>query len=350
MFALDARFTVPALGVTALFGPSGCGKTSLLRCMAGLHRIGDGLCRVDGAVWQDTDVFVPPHRRAIGYVFQEASLFPHLSVERNLLFGAGGRRPAEGPGRIGWTEVVGLLGLSTLLGRAPGNLSGGERQRVAIGRALLSQPKLLLMDEPLSALDRASRDEILPFLQALPGALRVPILYVSHDMREVEQLADRLVLMRAGRVQAVGPLTELQSDPALPLAGARDAAVSLDAVVESYDADYGLLDLMVGSARFLVPGAARPSGERLRLRVAAGDVSLTCDPPRPSTILNVIPVTLRSATPLGDYEMLVRLGLGAENTPLLARITRRSWEQLGLADRETAFAQIKSVALTATTH
>ena len=347
-FALDARFTVPAQGVSALFGPSGCGKTSVLRCIAGLHRVADGLCRVDGEAWQDRSIFVPPHRRDIGYVFQEASLFPHLSVERNLLYGAGGRRPPEGPGQVGWSPVVELLGLSRLLGRAPGHLSGGERQRVAIGRALLSQPRLLLMDEPLSALDRASRDEILPFLQMLPGAVQVPILYVSHDMREVEQLADRLILMAAGRVQSVGSLQTLQSDPALPLAAGRDAAVTLDAVVGGYDATYGLLDLVVGPARFLVPGAARSVGERLRLRVAAGDVSLTLEPPHPSTILNVVPVHLRSATPLGPHEMMVFLDLGTGDRPLLARITRRSWDGLGLAGHARAFAQIKSVALTAT--
>src|SRR5918912_425364 len=222
-FVLDASFAVPATGVTALFGPSGCGKTTVLRAVAGLQRLAEGYCAVDGDVWQDGRSFRPTHRRPIGYVFQEASLFPHLSVRRNLLYGA---PRAGGPAEIGFDEVTDLLGLSRLLDRSPRNLSGGERQRVAIGRALLSSPRLLLMDEPLSALDRPTKDEILPFLERLHDRLSLPVLYVSHDMAEIERLADHLVLMRAGRVVAAGPLGDLQSDPSLPLAAARDAAVS----------------------------------------------------------------------------------------------------------------------------
>ena len=182
-FRLDAAFTVPATGVTALFGPSGCGKTSVLRAIAGLYRIEAGHCIIAGDVWQDGASFRPAHQRPIGYVFQEASLFAHLSVRRNLLFGA----PRNESGSIALDDVVPLLGLENLLGRSPQHLSGGERQRVAIGRALLSQPKLLLMDEPLSALDRGTRDEVLPFLQRLHTSLRLPIIYVTHDMTEIEQ-------------------------------------------------------------------------------------------------------------------------------------------------------------------
>ena len=177
-FALDAGFAVPARGVTALFGPSGCGKTTVLRAIAGLHRFADGTCLVGGEAWQDRDTFVPPHRRAIGYVFQEASLFPHRSVRGNLLYASGGPAPPDAP-RFGFDEVVDLLGLEPLLGRGPTNLSGGERQRVAIGRALLSRPRLLLMDEPLSALDRSARDEIMPFLERLHARLDLPVIYVS---------------------------------------------------------------------------------------------------------------------------------------------------------------------------
>lgn len=346
-FALDAAFTVPAKGVTALFGPSGCGKTTVLRCIAGLHRLPEGTCVVDGDVWQDTTMFRPPHRRPVGYVFQEPSLFPHLSVERNLLYGARGMRPTGGADRIGFGEAVDLLGLARLLDRAPRHLSGGERQRVAIGRALLTQPKLLLMDEPLSALDRGTRDEILPFLERLHEGLALPVVYVSHDTMEVERLADTLVLMEVGRVRSAGPLGDLQSDPSLPLATARDAAVSLDAVLEAFDEDYGLLTLVAGGARFIVPGAAGVIGGRRRIRIAAGDVSLSREPQETSTILNSLPVRIVSATPVGTHEMLAVLGAGqgGSGPRLLARVTRRSWDRLGLAEGQAVHAQVKSVAL-----
>ena len=226
-FQLDAAFVAPSSGVTALFGPSGCGKTSLLRCIAGLNRFADGYCALDSEVWQDgTARFAPTYRRPIGYVFQEASLFPHMSVRRNLLYGA----PRTNADRIaiGYDEVIELFGLADLLERSPRNLSGGERQRVALGRALLSQPRLLLMDEPLSALDATAKEDILPYLERLHGRLSLPVVYVTHDMREVERLADHLVLMEKGRVVAAGQLGDLLSDPSLPFARAREAAVMLE--------------------------------------------------------------------------------------------------------------------------
>ncbi|WP_127088674.1 molybdenum ABC transporter ATP-binding protein [Aquabacter cavernae] len=342
-FSLDVSLTLPARGVTALFGPSGCGKTSVLRCIAGLNRL-PGTCVVAGETWQDGTRFRPTHRRPVGYVFQEASLFPHLSVRRNLLFGAP-RDPAAHS--IPFDEVVHLLGLAHLLERAPQNLSGGERQRVAVGRALLSQPRLLLMDEPLSALDRATKDEILPFLERLHAVLDLPVLYVSHDMAEVERLADHLVLMERGRVRASGPLAVLQSDPDLPLAAARDASVSLDAVISHQDDAYGLTELSVRGGRFLVPATPGAVGTRRRLSVVAGDVSLAVVPPSPSTILNVLQGRILSAAPLRDTEMTVVLGLGpaGDGDRLLARVTRRSWELLGLAEGTSVFAQVKGVAL-----
>lgn len=215
-FVLDASLNVPASGVTAIFGPSGCGKTTIARCIAGLQRLSDGFCAIDGDVWQDGDAFRPAHRRPVGYVFQEPSLFPHLSVRRNLLYGA----PKAAATSIGFDEVVELLGITALLDRSPHHLSGGERQRVAIGRALLSQPKLLLMDEPLAALDRSTKDEILPFLERLHDRLSLPVLYISHDMAEIERFADHLVLMEYGRVVDVGPLNALR--PALPPSPSRD--------------------------------------------------------------------------------------------------------------------------------
>jgi molybdate transport system ATP-binding protein len=346
-FDLDAAFTVPATGITALFGPSGCGKTTVLRCIAGLQRLAEGVCAIAGDVWQDEATFRPVHKRPVGYVFQEASLFPHLSVRGNLFYGARGPSPLQESTTIGFDEVVALLGLEALLDRSPRHLSGGERQRVAIGRALLSQPKLLLMDEPLSALDRYTKDEILPFLERLHESLSLPVVYVSHDMTEVERLADHLVLMESGHVVASGPLIALQSDPSLPLARGRDAAVSLDAVVDAYDAAYGLVTLSVDRGTFLVPAPPIGVGERHRLRIAAGDVSLARYPPQQSTIINVLPARVLSATQLGEHEVTAVLGLGPEGTGarLLARVTRRSWELLELLEGTDVYAQIKGVAL-----
>ena len=346
-FALDATFTVPATGITALFGPSGCGKTTVLRCMAGLHRLSDGLCIIGGDVWQNRTTFRPAFRRPVGYVFQEPSLFPHLSVRRNLLFGAPRRRPISAATQTHFNEVIDLLGLAGLLDRSPQNLSGGERQRVAVGRALLSEPKLLLMDEPLSALDRQTKDEILPFLERLHASLSLPVIYVSHDIAEVERLADNLVLMQAGRVVAAGPFSEVLSNPALPLALTKEAAVSLDAVVRAYDEKYGLATLEVGGGHFAVPMPSAPIGSRRRLTIAASNISLAREPPHATTILNILPAMILSTTSAGEHEIVVLLGLGPKGagSRLLARITRRSWDDLGLGDGMMIYAQVKGVAL-----
>jgi molybdate transport system ATP-binding protein len=346
-FALDAAFEAPAKGVTALFGPSGSGKTTVLRCIAGLVRLEDGYCRIDGDVWQDRNGrFLPTYRRPLGYVFQEASLFPHLSVRRNLLFGAPGGSPSES-NAVAFDEVVDLLGVEALLDRSPRNLSGGERQRVAIGRALMTQPRLLLMDEPLSALDRITKSEILPFLERLRDRLALPIVYITHDIAEVERLADHIVLIEKGRAIATGPLAEIQSDPSLPLAMARDAAVTLDARVEAYDAAYGLLTVGVSGARFIEPAPAARPGERRRIRVIAGDVSLTRARPDVSSILNCAPGRIVSARIADPNEVVAVVGLGEEGrgARLLSRLTRKSWDELRLAEGEPVFAQVKAVAL-----
>jgi len=345
-FELDASFSAPAKGVTALFGPSGCGKTTVLRCIAGLNRLAEGFCEIDGQVWQDGErIFLPTHKRPLGYVFQEASLFPHLSVRKNLMFGAprGERRRKA----VAFDEVVDLLGVTPLLDRSPRNLSGGERQRVAIGRALLSQPKLLLMDEPLAALDRTSKGEILPFLERLRDRLSLPIVYITHDISEVERLADQVVLMQAGRVGAAGPLADVQSDPSLPLATARDAAVTLEARVEAYDAPYGLLTLAVPGGRFAEPAAPAPIGERRRIRIVARDVSLARERPGPSSILNILPARIVSIRQIDSNEIVASLALGEEGAGarLLARVTRKSWDALELAPGARAYAQVKAVAL-----
>ena len=347
-FALDAGFAAPAKGVTALFGPSGCGKTTVLRCLAGLVHL-KGVCEVDGDVWQDENgAFLPTYKRPLGYVFQEASLFPHLSVRRNLLFGA--PRKDGGPREpIAFDEVVELLGLTRLLDRSPRNLSGGERQRVAIGRALLSQPKLLLMDEPLSALDRATKNEILPFLERLRDRLALPVVYVTHDIAEVERLADEIVLMDKGRVIGSGPLGELETDPSLPLAMARDAAVSLDGVVQANDQAYGLVILKVRGGAFSAPAPPAPLGQRRRIRIVAGDVSLAREAPGPSSILNILPGRIVSMKPVDSNEVVAVVALGPDGAGarILSRLTRKSWEALRLGEGASVYAQIKAVALAA---
>lgn len=343
-FELNAQFELPARGVIAIFGPSGCGKSAVMRCIAGLNRMKAGFCSVAGDVWQDEKSFRPVYQRPIGYVFQEANLFPHLSVRRNLTYG----RPAKtDPGAIAFDEVVALLGIDRHLDRSPRNLSGGERQRVAIGRALLSQPKLLLMDEPLSALDQMTKDEILPYLERLHGALDLPILYISHDMAEVERLADQLVLMKSGRVIAAGLLTDLQADLALPLAISRDAAVSLDATVVTQDEADGMTTLAVPGGQFLLPAEPLRIGDHRRLRVLADDVSLAREQPSRSTIVNVLRAKILSIRSQSDHRVTALLGLGPDGSGvrLLSRVTQRSWKELDLAVGLEVYAQVKGVAL-----
>lgn len=343
-FGLDARFSAPGKGVTALFGASGCGKTTVLRAVAGLVRLRDGHLSVNGEVWQDGPRFVRPHRRAVGYVFQEASLFAHLSVESNLRFGL---RRARGPIAIGFDEVVNLLGVEPLFGRPTAMLSGGERQRIAIGRALLSQPELLLMDEPLSALDSVSKSEILPYLERLHTALSIPVLYVSHDIAEVERLADNLVLMEAGRVRAQGPIAEVVVDPALPVIHMPAPAAVIDGATLSVDPRYGLSEVQVDGGVLIVPGDLGPTGTRQRLRIPASDVSLGRHMPKDTTILNALPAQIVGAEPYADYQITARLRLGPEGTgaPLLARVSRKSWDQLGLEVGDRVIARLKAVSL-----
>jgi molybdate transport system ATP-binding protein len=349
-FALDAVFKVPATGITMLFGPSGCGKTTVLRCIAGLIHIQDGLCDIAGEIWQDrSGTFVPTHKRALGYVFQEASLFPHLSVRKNLLFGATDKKH-DGP-TIDFDEVVDLLGIRALLDRSPRNLSGGERQRVGIGRALLSQPRVLLMDEPLSALDRRTKAEILPFIEKLRDHFALPIFYVTHDMSEVERLGDQIVLLDDGHVVASAPLSELQSDPSSPLAASREAAVTLKGVVESADGKFGLAQVSVPGGMLIAPPPTPTGaiGGLRRIRILASDVSLAREQPVSSSILNVLPARIVSMRPLDQYEALVVVALGekSDGARLLSRMSQKSWAELGLAEGQRVYAQVKYVSLAA---
>ena len=380
-FTLDVDLRLPDRGITALFGPSGCGKTSVLRALAGLQDTGlqgagrqaaqperaAGRVALGAEVWQD-DVqrrFVPTHQRPLGYVIQEAALFPHLDVAANLAFGRRRSGPAaQASGAFSLEAVVDLLGIAPLLHRRPATLSGGERQRVAIARALATAPRLLLMDEPLAALDAQRKAEILPYLERLPIELALPIVYVTHAMDEVARLADHLVLMDAGRVLAAGPLAELLARPDLPLARQDDAGVVIDAHVAEHDLAYGLSRVAFAGAALWVGQSAAAPGQAVRARVLARDVSVTRQRPQQTSVINVLPVQLTSLT-VGTSTVLLQLRVGqvgqvdptglsgkpgdrsAPGAPvqLLARITRRSADSLALQPGDALFAQIKGVAL-----
>lgn len=341
---LNVAFEAPARGVTALFGPTGCGKTTILRCIAGLHRASSGQCVIGHDIWQSEAYFRPPHQRPIGYVFQEASIFSHLSVKNNLLFGSQETQKYQSRHFV---EVVELLGLDRLLDRSPKNLSGGERQRVAIGRALLSDPRILLMDEPLSALDRPTKEEIMPYIERLNVSFNIPIIYVSHDLNEIDQLADHLVLIEEGSVVASGSLSQLQSDPSLMLASATNAAVSLRAQVTGYDQEFKIARFSISGAFLNAPSLPLKIGERRRIKIYAGDVSLTRDPGARSTIDNQIPAKILDIKEIEPAQIIIVLGIGhqGDGERMLARITRKSWVTLGFEIGQSIFAQVKAVAL-----
>jgi molybdate transport system ATP-binding protein len=347
-FALDVDLQLPGRGVTALYGHSGSGKTTCLRCIAGLERAQQGFIRVNGEVWQDSDkkIFVPPHKRALGYVFQEASLFPHLSVLANLEFGL--NRIPKQLRRVDMDHATELLGIGHLLERHPQHLSGGERQRVGIARALLTSPKLLLMDEPLAALDSQRKNEILPYLQRLHDELDIPVLYVSHSQDEVARLADHIVLLSEGKALASGPIGATLARLDLPLALGDDAGVVIEGHVSAYDSHYQLLTLQLPNTDLgiRVAHSPMPLGQALRCKVHARDVSLSLRSIEQSSILNRLPVTVISEIG-ADNAAHVLIRLNAAGTPLLSRITRYSRDQLGLHPGQQLWAQIKAVAVLA---
>ncbi len=343
-FRLDVDLQLPGLGVTALFGHSGSGKTTVLRCVAGLERAPDGFLSVNDEVWQDDaqGVFMPTYQRPLGYVFQEASLFAHLCVRKNLEYGQ--KRVPPASRKVAFEQALELLGIESLLTRRPESLSGGERQRVGIARALLTSPKLLLLDEPLAALDQKRKNEILPYLERLHDELAIPILYVSHSLDEVAQLADYLVLLEHGQVVASGPLQETLARLDLPGAFVNDAGVVLKTVVAAHEIADALTRLDFSGGSIYVASRTEPLGRSVRCRVHARDVSLTLQQPSATSILNLVPATV---VDVADTETPahVLVNLDAGGTPLLARITRRSRNQLGITSGLAVWAQIKAVAL-----
>ena len=341
-FVLDVEGWTAGTGVTGVFGTSGAGKTSLLRSIAGLERPAEARFAIGADTWDDSarGIRRATHRREIAYVFQEPRLFPHLDVRRNLEYG---QRRARSAGAVDFSGVVRLLGLEALLGRAPAGLSGGEAQRVAIGRALLSAPRLILMDEPMTSLDRARRGEVLPFLERLHDELRIPAIYVSHDIDEVCALCDRLLVLENGRLIATGPLQDVLQRTDLPPLGGDEAGVVLAALVSAHDPGDGLCRLECAGGRLFVPGPIEP-GSRVRVRIRASDVSICRELPRQSSVLNHLPARVRriedDALPSAA---LVHLEAGSD--AIVARITRRSVRELHLAPGDRVYAQVKSVSV-----
>lgn len=345
-FRLEVDFDAPMRGITAIFGPSGCGKTTVLRCVAGLRHLG-GRLTVGGTLWQDDSagVFQKPSQRPVGYVFQEPSLFPHLSVRGNLMYGARRRAGTSRSGELGFDEVVELLGIAGLIERSVSGLSGGERQRVAIGRALLSHPRLLLMDEPLASLDEAAKEEILPYLEVLHANLAVPILYVSHDVREVARLADRMIVLSKGRNLCEGSVEDVLERLDLDLGESRfESGVVLHARVVDHDPRFRMTRLDHFGQQIMIPAAPVQPGNEVRLRIRARDVALATEKPRSISVRNVLSGTIQEIAERSDTafaEVLVGLGGGR----LRARITRDALADLGLTAGAPVYALVKSITI-----
>ncbi|MGB8815059.1 MAG: molybdenum ABC transporter ATP-binding protein [Paracoccaceae bacterium] len=339
-FALDVEQDIPLVGITALFGPSGSGKSTLLRVIAGLETGAEGRVVMAGEVWQSGAFRLPPERRGVGYVFQDARLFSHLNVQGNLAFAAKRARGLGGPGMV---EVVAALDLEGLLSRPTSDLSGGERQRVAMGRALLSAPRILLLDEPLAALDETRKAEILPYLERLSAVSGVPMLYVSHSMAEVARLSQHMIIMRGGRVVRSGPTDAVLADPqAVTALGPREMGAVISARVAAQEAD-GLTRLETAAGPLFLPRLEAAIGAVLRVRIHAQDVILATARPENISALNVLPAVVTEVL-LGDGPgAMVQVRAG--NELILARITRRSAEALALAPGMACFAILKSVAV-----
>ncbi|VWX55703.1 molybdate transporter subunit; ATP-binding component of ABC superfamily [Burkholderiales bacterium 8X] len=341
-FRLQANLTLPGNSITALWGPSGCGKTTFLRTLAGLQPSPTTRVRVNGEPWQDTDVFLPAHRRGVGYVFQDTRLFDHLDVKRNIAYGM--QRVPKAERRVSLTRTVELLGIGHLMSRKPDTLSGGERQRVGIARALATSPKLLLMDEPLASLDAERKREILPYIAQLQAEHDIPVIYVTHSQDEVGRLADWMVLLEGGRSLASGPAADLLTRLDLPIAHGDSASALLYGAVDSHDRIYGLTHVKFqGGVLSLPHGGTTTKGQLVRLRVQARDVSLAMQPASETSVLNILPAVVSDLAEDGPAQTMVGLDVGGSR--LLARITRRSARMLGIEPGLKVYAQLKGVAI-----
>ena len=339
-FMLDANFSIPDRGITVVFGPSGSGKTTLLRAIAGLEKSDKGFLKIGDSVWQKGEDFLETHKRQIGYVFQDAALFDHLDVKGNLNFVI---KRAIGLKEDFIESIHNLLEIKTLLNRKTTQLSGGEKQRVAIARALLTNPKILLLDEPLSALDLKRKNEILPYLDSIHNDLEIPILYVTHSQDEMSRLADHLLLIEDGNIVGSGPVNDMLTRFDMPLSHGGDAVSIIEAEVLKRDSEFNLMHLEFLGGQFIVPDNGFPVQTKVRIRVVARDVSLTKSKQVDTSILNIFPAMVQEIVNEGEAQVMVRLQI--KDTILLACITRKSSYKLRLEKGSEVFVQVKSVAI-----
>ena len=339
-FMLDANFRIPDRGITVVFGPSGSGKTTLLRVIAGLEKSDKGLLKIGDSVWQKGEDFLATHKRQIGYVFQDAALFDHLDVKGNLNFVI---KRAIGLKEDFIESIHNLLEIKTLLNRKTTQLSGGEKQRVAIARALLTNPKILLLDEPLSALDLKRKNEILPYLDSIHNDLEIPILYVTHSQDEMSRLADHLLLIEEGNIVGSGPVNDMLTRFDMPLSHGGEAVSIIEAEVLKRDSEFNLMHLEFLGGQFIVPDNGFPVQTKVRIRVVARDVSLTKSKQVDTSILNIFPAMVQEIVNEGEAQVMVRLQI--KETILLACITRKSSYKLRLEKGSEVFVQVKSVAI-----
>lgn len=342
-FSIEAEFTIPEKGVLGIFGHSGSGKTTLLRCIAGLEKEVSGRIEINNEVWLDDKQHLSTQQRNIGYIFQENRLFPHLSVENNLDYGASRSSRKDENNKVNREHLLDLLNIAHLLDRYPRQLSGGEKQRVAIGRALLKKPQLLLLDEPLVSLDEYRKQEVLPFLDKLHGELNIPMLYVSHSLEEVSRLCDHMLVMQQGEVKFEGSLHDALISPKSPLATAANAAAVLEGNVSKQEKDFQLSTVHTNNGNAFQVQGILPIGQRARLRVQAADVSLSKTPAMDSSILNILEGVVSQIIEQQGAHVLLQLDINGDI--LLARITRKSFQRLDLAVGKKVFVQIKAVSI-----
>ena len=340
-FSLNIETAINSQGVTAIFGPSGSGKTTLLRAMAGLDNTPGNLIKVNNTTWQDGSRLLPVHKRNIGYVFQEPSLFSHINVRENIYYGVSRKNNFESGKNL--LDVLQLLDIEGLLMRMPSQLSGGEQQRVAIARALAPSPSMLLLDEPLAALGDAQKAEILPYLESLSKHLDIPIIYVSHSVAEIARLAQHMIILENGLMTTHGKVNDVFTSLDLPLAHEVGAESIIEATVSSYESEFSLANLAFPGGDLVVASAPLAVEEKVRVQVLARDVSITLQQQRDTSILNIIPVSIGRIVKEKNAQVTLRLIAGA--TPLLARITLKSCQDLSLKEGDVVYAQIKTVAI-----
>jgi len=353
-FTLDTGdFAIPKRGLTAIFGHSGSGKTTFLRCLAGFENEAEGQVIFSDQAWLHQGKAMPIHKRKLGYVFQEASLFPHLNVEENLRYGLKrANKSAKNKDAIEFTQVVEWLGLTGLLNRNATTLSGGERQRVAIGRTLLSQPEILMMDEPMASLDLFAKRAIMPYLERLRDELEIPILYISHSPEEVERLADTVIFMQKGKVSSIEPIEQALNREDTPLYQGSEPRSVLSAQIVEHIQDEGLTRLKAGEAELFVPATGSEEGSsfsqvgsQVRVVISAKQVSLMANQPQQTSMLNHLPVKIEAIEEHNDYSYLIKLRVKNEPWPLIAQVTKRSLKALDLQVDQAWVAAIKSVSI-----